>query len=56
MTDKEALDEAKRHIEVLTTFFMDNVLWVRAAEDARAFIKGLSTAERERQDYTGVTG
>lgn len=35
------LEEAKRHIEALTAFFMDNVNWVRASNEARAFLRRL---------------
>ena len=39
-----ALDEAKRHIAILTAFWMDNAAWTKAANDARAFISGVPRA------------
>lgn len=36
-----ALEAAKRHIATLTTFWMDNPEWEKAANDARAFISGV---------------
>lgn len=58
------LAEAKRHIETLTAFYMDNVLWTRAAEEARGFARGLPTYGKglveqvadAQADFSGVTG
>lgn len=53
-----ALAEAKRHIGILTRFYIDNPAWVRAAEDARAFISGTpqaSNAEAKQNPHSGAT-
>lgn len=55
------LEQAKCHIEVLTAFFMDNVNWVRASNEARAFVRGLPKLTDARgctpdNTYAGVSG
>ncbi len=36
-----ALDEAKRHITILTSYWMESPGWTDAANDARTFISGV---------------
>lgn len=42
------LQEACRHIDTLTRFYMDNILWTRAAEQARAFANRVKSGQLKK--------
>ncbi len=57
------LAEAKRHIETLTAFYMDNIAWTRACEEARAFGRSITRVANDGTvesitecAFTGVSG